>query len=347
VVPALVGLATAAGWTTFWIIDGPGPPLPAAFSTSPWAQRHFDDQAWLFDVAFDPTSIPRIADVRSETINVRNGRRVSWTAPPCACRRVSVWFFGGSTTFGLGQRDLHTIPSELARMAWEDGFAVDARNYGVPSEMLWREANTFAWELEHQKAPDVVVFYDGANEFDLSLRANVNGCLSRSGPPVDPSLDRLRERDAARFGAGGEDPDAGPGGARVLKSCDGVQRDVEDVVDFAAEHYRRSKHLSRIFAEAHHVDAHWFWQPSLFTRPWVAGEPRPPVADDEWSTKWWSLVRTRLPGDVVDLSDSLDRVLTPVFYDNVHHNEAASQIIARAIYRHLRPAIARASGMHP
>ena len=67
----------------------------------------------------------RFLDVSSKYINIRNGIRTSWSPPACSCRRIKVWIYGGSTTWGIDQRDDHTIPSELARAAFENGLTVD------------------------------------------------------------------------------------------------------------------------------------------------------------------------------------------------------------------------------
>jgi hypothetical protein len=348
VAPALLvlGLGAAVGWST---VRSPDETLvlPAAFTDQPEAAAHLEDMGWFMPVAYDPTDNPRIRDVRSRTINVRDGRRVSWTPPDCDCRRVKLWVFGGSTGFGLGQRDEHTIPSELARLAWEDGYAVDVDNYGVPGDMLLRESQSFAWELEHRPTPDVAVFYDGINDMAGALHLQDHGCATRSGPPVDPALDRVRERDLAEFGTGGHDPEDGPGTARVLPTCNGKRVSTDGLAELAVDHYERALDIGRVAASAHGVDVHWYWQPSLFTRrvP-VQGEP---TQDDggEWSRRWWAAARKRLPKEVVDVADALDDVPTPVYYDTMHHNEHAAGVIAAAIYRDLRPAIVRAASAAP
>lgn len=51
-----------------------------------------------------------------------------------------VWFFGGSTMFGFGQRDEHTIPSEIVRSPAADGHRIEAVNVGTPTWAIWQEA---------------------------------------------------------------------------------------------------------------------------------------------------------------------------------------------------------------
>ena len=54
--------------------------------------------------------------------------------------------FGGSTTYGLNQRDGHTIASELARAAAADGIELDVHNKGNNGQLHWMEAERFAWD---------------------------------------------------------------------------------------------------------------------------------------------------------------------------------------------------------
>lgn len=319
--------------------------VPPAFVHQPQAGTHFKDLEWYFPVAYDPTDNPRIRDARSTTINVRDGHRVSWSPPPCGgCRRVTLWFFGGSTGFGLGQRDGHTIASEVARLAWHDRVAVDVVNYGVPGDALLREAQSFAWDLEYRKAPDLAVFYDGINDMGGALLLQDKGCATRPGPWVDPPLDRVRVRDLDQFGYGEFDPASGPAGAHVIPTCDGKRVSTDEVAALAIDHYDRALGMSRISALAHGVEAHWYWQPSLFTKEPVDGEPQD---DRTFSVSWWAAARRQLPPGVVDIADVLDDIHTPVFYDTMHHNELAARRIAEAIYADLGPSIRRIGSEKP
>ena len=72
--------------------------------------------------------------------------------------------YGGSTTYGLNQRDDHTIASELARVAHEHGVTIDIDNRGALGHLHWMEAERFAWDLTIEAPPDMVIFYDGVNE---------------------------------------------------------------------------------------------------------------------------------------------------------------------------------------
>src|SRR5262249_15005402 len=130
---------------------------------------------WVLDerVALRPFRPRRLLDVTTRTVNVADRRRTTWTAPTCTCRRVRVWLYGGSGAFGIGQRDDHTIASELAKVAAAHGVTVDIENRAVPAAPHWRANELFLWDVTHERPPDLVVFYDGAEEVasELGLRA--------------------------------------------------------------------------------------------------------------------------------------------------------------------------------
>lgn len=89
------------------------------------------------------------------------------TALPEAGHRI-LWVFGGSTTRGATDDDAMTIPSLLAGRLNVDpgsGPAVTVRNFGENSFNSLLETRYLQKALiEEAERPDVVIFYDGANE---------------------------------------------------------------------------------------------------------------------------------------------------------------------------------------
>src|SRR5690606_36132583 len=116
-------------------------------------------------------------------INIKDGVRRSWSPPQQpGCRPLRVWFFGGSSLFGEGQRDLHTIPSMVARSAWDDGLPLQVENRGVMGDPHWIASRRFeavVADAEPADLPDLVVFYDGANEVIPRIEANSRGTAAK------------------------------------------------------------------------------------------------------------------------------------------------------------------------
>ena len=316
---------------------GPTYHAPTVFEDSPWYQDYEQDINWYMTIGFDPTRNPRLRDAHSRYVNVVDGARTSWTPAACDCRRLVVWVYGGSTTFGIGQRDEHTIPSELARLASEDGIAIDVVNRGVPGDLHWMEANRFAWDIAVNDPPDLVVFYDGINEMMAAFQAQDTGRSTSMTAPIDPTMEKLGDRDLAQFGYQGSNPADGPADAAVDPPKALPTVEAEEFGAMAAKRYEASRTASRALAEAEGVPVAWFWQPSLYTRTHkVEGEPDDDPAGDEFNEAIWASARDHLADDVVDLTPTLEDRDVGVFFDGMHTNELGSRLVAEGMYRSLR-----------
>ena len=314
---------------------------PAAFAGDDWWDTHHQDLTYVLTPrsGWNPYDWQRVQDVELATINVHDGRRDTWTPPDCGgCRRLKVWVYGGSTTFGYGQRDDHTIPSELAKIAAAEGYVLDVRNMGVPGNLHFEEAQRFAWDAAGPDGPpDVVVFYDGVNDLKGALLRNdyqANG----EDQPVSITLEEFR-RNYGAFEAFlsrvfGSRPASGPGSVTTTTS---PATSPDDLVRRAVQDYSRSLTTSRGAVLATGTDGFWFWQPDRWSRGPVAGEPSGP--DDEALRGRSALVRSLLPEGGVDLSDSLDPSTAPLFYDDVHTNEEAARMVATAMFAEIRPTL--------
>lgn len=294
-------------------------------------------QGWALDpaAAWRPINPYRLLDFRSKYLNVVDGERRSWSPPPCTCRRITVWMYGGSTTYGLNQRDEHTIASELARVGFRHGFSLEVHNRGANGHLHWMEAERFAWDLTFQDPPDLVLFYDGVNEiWEASALSE-----ERSGDDramIDPTTRDLWRR----AGGTGEPEVSRPPGAR-LERHPPVEMEIGELVDTILRRYERARTLSRTTARAHGVPVRYLWQPSRFSRPLVPDEPHYGTDEENRGRLIHDLLRDRLPNDVIDVADALRSTQRPLFTDDVHHNEYASRLIAAAIFSAIRPDLDR------
>jgi lysophospholipase L1-like esterase len=307
--------------------------IPAAFADAPWYPAYRQDIEWITNqaVAFRPIHRDRVADVRTRTVNVVDGVRRTWRPPQCSCRRRTVWMYGGSTTFGLGQRDDHTIASELARIAWRDGIALDVVNRGVPGDLHWQEATRFAWDLQSGPTPDLVLFYDGVNEIWATgeLLSAGRGDIDR---PAEPLIDQVWKGVLDNTDS---NPPPAPPGAGVPTSSSLPVPGPAEIGRTAVERYGRSLGMSRDLVEANGLVAHWFWQPSRLSRPPVEGEPT--NGDGEARARATTeAAEAAIPAGVHDLTDVFDAFPGPLFSDDVHHNEVGARLVAEAIYQRIR-----------
>ena len=72
-----------------------------------------------------------------------------------------IFMFGGSTLWGTGSKDEHTIPSFLQSML---GKRYKLYNYGETGYVSTQELNYLLYQLAKGNIPDAVIFYDGVND---------------------------------------------------------------------------------------------------------------------------------------------------------------------------------------
>lgn len=304
----------------------------------PWAAA-FGEELAAYQ-ASAPVYVPYLVNAphpfRGRLLNVADGERASYRAPlPGGSTPLHVAFFGGSTTFGIGQRDDHTIPSEFARLAEAAGVPVVVHNYGFPAWVSWQEHEYLERLLAAGRRFDLVVFYDGYNEFLVqrhfysrdpthygasTLQVLASGWYEEHG--VEPAfLDQPQELlDAyARSSAlwrvlgrvTGREPT--PDWQAVPSASELEQRDA------ALGIYRRSTARIRDTAARAGVPVRSFWQPI------EAG--------------WPPEVTQQLPPGVVDLSHVLDGREQDLYISEVHTNEEGARLVAGGLWQELSPLV--------
>lgn len=106
-------------------------------------------------------------DYAGKFINIHEGTRRTWSSEAIKDdkrTRLKIFFFGGSTLWGLGSRDDFTIPSLVAKMLAENGISAEVTNYAVIGDVTTQSLIRFVLELRKRNVPDLVVFYGGSVE---------------------------------------------------------------------------------------------------------------------------------------------------------------------------------------
>lgn len=308
-------------------------PTSAAFADDPsWPTVWREQSAFNSNPRFDNTTLFGLKDFRSRFVNQVDHVRRTWRPPPCACRRFTVWWFGGSAAWGFYQRDDDTIPSQIARALWDEGVAVDFVNLAVPGYSLFQEAQQFNQMAVTVDPPDLAVFYDGANELALQVNRNNEGRGADESPAsymeqqmasifrVASMPSRLMNRGQGTVPA---DPDLG----------DQPPLDSPEVAAHAMNRYRRQVEIVRVVAAARQIPTMFLWQPTMSTAPRATVAQFDPMAapDFAWYRRLVDAARARLPSGVVDLSDVMDRERRPIFPDWAHTNRHGSNVVAGAL----------------
>jgi hypothetical protein len=315
------------------------------------------DASWLadataeFDAAivaggtYDPFTAYALQDHEGDHVNVVDRERRSYEATTLDDQpALDVWFFGGSTMFGVAaQRDEHTIASEVVRLAEEDGVRVEAHNFGSPGMVNYQETLLFARLLAARPTPDLVVFYDGINDRAVQFLHAYAGTGTVGEPDELVAFDY---REALVGEVTGTDEPPPPIG--TAPTTGDQPPPVEDVVQAIVDVYGQGVDLGRLLGQDDGVPVRHFWQPDLYSKaeldPGEEALLAPLHLDDrrfEAQADLAAEVRSRLPDEVVDLSAAWDGADGPILNDQVHTNELGARLVAEAMYEHLRPELLR------
>lgn len=321
--------------------EAPKRPPVKLLAGFPFSDYAFQDEPWAQDLYQDLDRIPLRKDqvlghtlgdaFESRYVNIADAKRVSYR--PEDDPELTVWAFGGSTLFGFGQRDDHTIPSELARLAEQDGLPVEVVNYGVPGYTNWSELQAYTQALTSgAPRPDVVLFYDGMNDFSSAVARLTAGDDDTGRVTYWPLTDEGR----AVFQQ------------EIVDPVDIPKSDHPRLLpDLAGRLYGRGVETARMLSESAGIDALFYWQPTLQSKKAQAVDR--PIFDQLGAKQSWlpdqrrvyDQIRERSGAEPIDVSRSLDGATTPVLMDWAHTNELGARLIAEAMYETLGPELHR------
>lgn len=132
-----------------------------------WAAKHFREFSGLSSLYEDYIGWRR-APFAGETIHIDSeGYRQHPGAPKREA--ADIWVFGGSTVWGPGASDEHTIPARLQAHTQRGVF-----NFGESAYTAHQGYNLLMKNYLLGGQPKHVVFYDGANEVVIKCRSELN-----------------------------------------------------------------------------------------------------------------------------------------------------------------------------
>lgn len=296
-----------------------------AMADQEWAASYWQEIRSL-DYEFQPFILSRVRPFAGRHIQVEGPVRRSYEPTVRGGEEVpEVWFLGGSALWGEGQRDEHTIPSEVARLAEADGRPVRVMNLGQPGYTSWQSALLLEQQLAVAEAPDLVVVYDGAADVAVQLERasvdpthfNVRG-LDTALTGRDSARDQVEDwwesyRDTSVVN-------------RLVERIEGLVSEPasadagEGLEERVADLRARSMDLAAFAAGHHDV-------PVVFAVQAGSG-----VAGDGGAFRDLT-VPTAPPGTRgADLRAVLDDVEVPVYLDGVLTNEAGAAVVARELW---------------
>ena len=302
-------------------------------------------------------------EYRGRYVNVeKDGTRRGWQPDGMAGQRTNIYVIGGSTVFGLGARDDHTIPSYISRLL---NIPPDAhvtyvvRNYGEGNYSLMQGAARLLNVLGTGEHPDLVIFYGGANDVSFVNELGVPGVEASQRYMTNILSQRIfatgwdRERQelstfvrthckACQLGVTGL-RSVFPGFLqnRFWTNVDLTEEQVSVLAEQSAEEYKQTLlPFLHGLATGFHFQEVIFWQPTLFTELTQVGvEKDLAKRDAEMNRKNTvdlyrrvnRLMSTDAANNFYNLSGALQDRTEACYLDSMHLSEACNAIVAQRI----------------
>lgn len=360
----LVILTVAAAFLLGWVLNlrhGPGSTVTPSISLDMESYREVDAEtaraiAAELDVyassqpfGFNPWTTFQQLPFQGTHITVEDDpvlthRRVP--ANDAAGSRYEVWAFGGSTMFGWGVDDAHTLPALLQErlQGLMPGRSVRVINFGQPYWYSSSETAAFLALLRSRPAPDAVLFLDGLNDaswvasgFQVPVFAGraaeawnrTRADAKRELPwfSLNGSFPFLRVVDWLRY----------KGALPPVPARDPYRIPPQDRAQAIVSTYRSNRALTADLAAGRGIAAYFFVQPV----PWMGRWPKAGHVNsdfgfgsrDEAVKALEDLNIEARSGKIRGfhtLSDSLEGVERP-FVDGTHYSDAANRRLADEI----------------
>lgn len=220
-----------------------------------------------------------------EYLNVDQYGRRATSAPSAAHAGqppLTIWVFGGSTLFGWGLPDQHTLASQLQGelQARIPDRQVRVTNFGVPWYNSSHEAALLVANLrEAPEPPDIALFLDGPNDLSHVLAYHNESPLHNQldaaweswldylyapfpGIQVSPNFPLFR----AYYVLGPGDPL----GVKIEKRNPGEVRSDEELVQRALDHYRTNRRVMTAVCQEYDIAPYFL----LYATPfWLDRDP--------------------------------------------------------------------------
>lgn len=349
---ALGAAIRASGWADHARTDARA--KSPVYAGKPWADDYFRELAatharykpflgWQRDDFPAAGATAKYVHVDGGLRRTENPSTAAATAKP-----LEVAFFGGSTVWGVGSTDAGTLPSAFARAATAAGFPVHVMNYGEDGYVQWQEALRLDELVSAGAAPDLAIFYDGANDVFTHFQAPRDGERERIHQNLAKwqarFLDRHDLATALRDSSGVHLFLKGLASRRPAPAAPKfafqwpAELSVEQVAATVAKRHREgAAHVARV-GKSYGFPVASFWQPTVFTkRAKTTDEIAHASAFGDKLEPIYTDARAAIGNQIVDLGDTFADATGDVYIDWCHVGEDGNEVIARRILESVAP----------
>jgi lysophospholipase L1-like esterase len=342
-----------------------------AYGNEPWAPDYFKNLNKVH-MRWYPYAYWKATPMSSRYLNIdADGNRVTWTKPNRGGRDrpvLHLFMVGGSTTWGTGVRDDHTLPSLLARrFATNPNYDVEVTNLGQIGYVTTQELILLYQLLRRGQRPDLVIFLDGVNEAFTGYQNGIGGLtqseffraqeFSMLGSSwgrktlyrtaIRTALMSTGLADLAKLLTGKDNPNTLPHEVKPMallsylappQDFEGTQAVERDVVEM----YLFNVDLVRMLGDHFKFRSLFYWQPTVFSKNHLVPFERALLPGDPMREKFFKgtyklVAAAAASNGIIDISDILNNRNQLDFIDPYHLNEAANGIVADRMAADARP----------
>jgi lysophospholipase L1-like esterase len=329
--------------------------LSEGYGGATWLSEHYREieslqERWQPYVYFRPKAFQG----KTITIGPDGLRATLQPGPPAgelaAKKPLKLLMLGGSSLWGFGARDDHTIPSLLARKLHDRGVKAEVKNLADLGYVSTQEVICLLRELQQGYRPDVVVFYDGVNDTTSAVLSGEAGLTTNEdnrrrefnllnspgrlvltlGGKLLSDSGSLRVARAIRSRLGR--PALGPNTSLPDETMRRLAADV-------ADRYAANVKLVETLARSYGFRPFFFWQPTIFNKAELTAVEREEAERYAWTETAFRAVYEKIRAVPALNADPAFRDLSAifaaeqklVFIDYCHTTESANARIAEQI----------------
>jgi len=264
-----------------------------------------------------------------------------------------LYMFGGSTMWGAGARDNHTIPSFISKYLQKDGYQFKVVNYGESAYTFFQEAIYLIYLLHEGHRPNYVIFYDGINELWTTYKTGVPGRhhqteIIRSRIEQSTSTSAIEHISYAikktinssmiYFTLNKISKKIDSLSTNRYNNIDNKYTKIQayELTNKTVKRYKDTLNLLEELSEHYGFEFLCFWQPTLATEKTRSKEEEDMRLGDDLEKMYViadSLLKNTDLKYFFNISDVFNQTMGGNYIDAGHLNEAGNEIVAGEIYR--------------
>ncbi len=315
----------------------------------PTTLSYYQAQAWTADywrelsryrMRYRPYVGWRGASLESTTINIDEQGLRRTPEAGCTPQAYTVFMFGGSTLWGDGAPDWGTIPAYLQQSLQAVGEdPVCVVNFGEVGFVSTQNLIRLITQLQVGHVPDLVIFYDGANEVYAAYQSgqagshiNLQSITEKFERREHPLLTFLKGKALFKL-AQGLVAKQKPTTYQTMGLPSG------DLAETVVQIYLKNYEMVAVLAQHYGFDYVFFWQPALVSgqKPLTVEEQAIKDAMEPALVLLFETTYQRLEHAVAahlrlhDLSHVLDEQTVQIWFDPVHITPEGNALVAQAM----------------